>query len=287
MLEFSAESWLFVTSAARYADAVPWALLRTAQERATAVAVVLDRVPPEAVREVGPDLRAMLDRADLPDARLFVVEEGPLIGGRLPLAVSAEVRRWLHGLATDREARAAVVRQTLDGALDSLRRLIGAPIAATVEPWCYEATRDNIRHYAHGIGDDNPLWCDPAYAAGTRYGTIIAPPSFVFALDRILSGYVGGLPGIHAMWAGADLTWERRFGDCKGKTVLLLALLHELNIQAQPSLISTQSGDGMDARLPTLAVPPDAAAAPADRGLARGHGGKLATLVARTVAKDP
>jgi acyl dehydratase len=95
-----------------------------------------------------------------------------------------------------------------ESALDNLRRLIGVPIADTVEPWCYEATRDNIRHYAHGIGDDNPLWCDPTYAAATRYGTIIAPPSFVFALNRILSGYVGGLPGIHAMWAGADLTWH-------------------------------------------------------------------------------
>ena len=52
-----------------------------------------------------------------------------------------------------------------DDAVDSLRRLIGVPIVDTVEPWCYEATRDNIRHYAHGIGDDNPLWCDPAYAA--------------------------------------------------------------------------------------------------------------------------
>ena len=49
-----------------------------------------------------------------------------------------------------------------DEALEALRRLIGVPIADTVEPWCYEATRDNIRHYAHGIGDDNPLWCDPA-----------------------------------------------------------------------------------------------------------------------------
>lgn len=96
-----------------------------------------------------------------------------------------------------------------DDALENLRRLIGVPIADTVEPWCYEATRDNIRHYAHGIGDDNPLWCDPGYAATARYGTIVAPPSFVFALDRILSGYVGGLPGIHAMWAGADLTWDR------------------------------------------------------------------------------
>ncbi len=96
-----------------------------------------------------------------------------------------------------------------DTALDNLRRLIGAPIADTVEPWCYEATRDNIRHYAHGIGDDNPLWCDPNYAATGPHGTIVAPPSFVFALNRILSGYVGGLPGIHAMWAGANLTWHR------------------------------------------------------------------------------
>ena len=108
--------------------------------------------------------------------------------------------------ADDGETRFAKIT---DSAIDNLRRLIGVPIADTVEPWCYEATRDNIRHYAHGIGDDNALWCDPAYAASTAYGTVIAPPSFVFALNRILSGYVGGLPGIHAMWAGADLTFHR------------------------------------------------------------------------------
>ena len=53
--------------------------------------------------------------------------------------------------------------------LDELRQRIGAKIGATAEPWCYEATRDNIRHYAHGIGDDNPLWCEPEYAATTRH----------------------------------------------------------------------------------------------------------------------
>ncbi|MCP3993019.1 MAG: MaoC family dehydratase, partial [Actinomycetia bacterium] len=89
-----------------------------------------------------------------------------------------------------------------DDALDALRRLIGVPIVGTLEPWCHEATRDNIRHYAHGIGDDNPMWCDPDYAAAGPHGTIVAPPSFVFAMNRVLSGYVGGLPGIHAMWAG-------------------------------------------------------------------------------------
>jgi len=94
-------------------------------------------------------------------------------------------------------------------ALDALRQLIGVPIEDSLEPWCYEATRDNIRHYAHGIGDDNPLWCDPEYAAKTKYGCLVAPPAFVFPLNRILSGYVGGLPGVHAMWAGANLTWHK------------------------------------------------------------------------------
>ncbi len=96
-----------------------------------------------------------------------------------------------------------------DRALDELRARIGRSIEDTLEPWCHEATRDNIRHYAHGIGDDNPLWCDPAYAATTRYGDVIALPSFLFACSRIISGYVGGLPGVHAMWAGADWQWHK------------------------------------------------------------------------------
>jgi len=93
--------------------------------------------------------------------------------------------------------------------LDELRARIGVKIGATAEPWCYEATRDNIRHYAHGIGDDNPLWSDPEYAAKTQHGGIIALPSFLFSTSRIVSGYVGGLPGVHAMWSGADWTWHK------------------------------------------------------------------------------
>ena len=96
-----------------------------------------------------------------------------------------------------------------DQGLDALRSRIGVKIGNTLEPWCHEATRDNIRHYAHGIGDDNPLWCDPDYAAKTHYGTLVALPSFLFATSRIVSGYVGGLAGVHAMWAGADWTWHK------------------------------------------------------------------------------
>lgn len=94
-----------------------------------------------------------------------------------------------------------------DADLEELRGRIGVKIEKTLEPWVEEANRDAIRHYAQGIGDDNPLWLDPDYAAGTRFGGIIAPPTFLFATNRIVSGYVGGLPGIHAMFAGADWTF--------------------------------------------------------------------------------
>jgi tetratricopeptide (TPR) repeat protein len=52
----------------------------------------------------------------------------------------------------------------------------------------------------------------------------------------------------------ADVTWARRFGDCKGKTALLLALLHDLGIEAQPVLVNTEMGDQLAVRLPQLGV---------------------------------
>ena len=49
---------------------------------------------------------------------------------------------------------------------------------------------------------------------------------------------------------GADLTWQRRYGDCKGKTALLLALLDELGIKAEAVLVANGGDDGLDQRLP-------------------------------------
>jgi acyl dehydratase len=104
---------------------------------------------------------------------------------------------------------AAKFPKITEAGLDDLRRRIGVTIGDTLEPWCHEATRDNIRHYAHGIGDDNPLWCDPAYSEKSALGGMVALPSFLFATSRIISGYVGGLAGVHAMWAGANWQWHR------------------------------------------------------------------------------
>jgi len=54
--------------------------------------------------------------------------------------------------------------------------------------------------------------------------------------------------------APADETWRRKFGDCKGKTALLLAILKELKVEAEPALVSLGGGDGMNERLPSLAA---------------------------------
>ncbi len=53
---------------------------------------------------------------------------------------------------------------------------------------------------------------------------------------------------------GADETWRLRYGDCKAKTVLLLALLQALGVPAEPVLANTTGGDGLDAHLPSASL---------------------------------
>lgn len=54
--------------------------------------------------------------------------------------------------------------------------------------------------------------------------------------------------------AGAELTWSRRYGDCKAKTALLVAFLRALDIQAEPVAVNTVLGDGLNARLPMIGL---------------------------------
>ena len=89
----AADLWLFVTSAARYADQVPWDFLRQAAERSAAVAIVLDRTPREAAETVPTHLARMLASRGLKDSPLFVVGEGAVdADGLLPADAVAEVR---------------------------------------------------------------------------------------------------------------------------------------------------------------------------------------------------
>ena len=117
----AADLWLFVTTANRYADAVPWKLLLEAAGRDITVAVILDRVPPGVEEEVATDLRTMLERQGLGTAQLFVVAETNLDDfAMLPADAVAELRGWLSDLAGDVAGRSAVARRTLDGVLRQL-----------------------------------------------------------------------------------------------------------------------------------------------------------------------
>ena len=116
----AADLWLFVTTAARYADAVPWGFLRNARARSTALALVLNRVPVEALEEVPGHLAEMLEREGLGDAPVLMVRETALDAGLVPATALAPVTSWLQSLAADATARSEVIRRTLNGALASL-----------------------------------------------------------------------------------------------------------------------------------------------------------------------
>ncbi len=117
----AADLWIFVTTATRYADAVPWELLQQAIARGTSVAVVLDRVPMDVMEEVRADLADMLMKQGLGQSPVFAVAESKLSKtGMLPVSEVTRIRGWLGSLAADALARSIVIRRTLDGALDSL-----------------------------------------------------------------------------------------------------------------------------------------------------------------------
>ncbi|WP_244962981.1 dynamin family protein [Nocardioides dongkuii] len=117
----AADMWLFVTSAARYADQVPWEQLKAAAQRSAAVAVVLDRTAEDAVQTVSTHLARMLASRGLKDSPLFVVPDATVDDeGLLPPGHVAEIRAWLESLAADSGARDDVVSQTLEGTVRSI-----------------------------------------------------------------------------------------------------------------------------------------------------------------------
>jgi GTPase SAR1 family protein len=153
----AADMWLFVTTAARYADAVPWDLLRSAADRGTAVAIVLDRVPPESLAEVRPHLVEMLRDQGLGTSPVFTVPETELTTeGLLPAEALGRLGQWLQALASDQRARDIIVSQTLEGTLASLGPRVELVAAAArhqheatrglaqVVDKAYDAARDNV-----------------------------------------------------------------------------------------------------------------------------------------------
>jgi hypothetical protein len=166
----AADAWLFVTTASRYADAVPWEFLQAARDRGTALSVVLNRVPDDAEREVTGHLTEMLREHGLGAAELLVVPETELEGELLPAEALGPVRRWLDGLAADAQARSELVRRTLRGALASVPARAGI-----VE----RAATDQLATAAELQGD-----------ADTAYGTAVREVDDALRSGALLRGEV-------------------------------------------------------------------------------------------------
>lgn len=117
----AADLWLFVTTANRYADAVPWELLHEASARSIAIAVVLNRVPEGDEEAIENDLRRMLDEAGIHAVLIHTVTEQQRDEKGMLAPVSlAPLTLWIRELGADAPARAAIARQTLAGAVDTL-----------------------------------------------------------------------------------------------------------------------------------------------------------------------
>ncbi|HYI58967.1 MAG TPA: ABC transporter [Microlunatus sp.] len=205
----AADLWLFVTSAARYADAVPWDFLLSAADRSAAVAVVLDRIPPRAMTEVPAHLGRLMGDRGLGGSPLFAVPETDVdTEGLLPVAAIQPIRAWLARLAADQASRAAVVHQTLDGAIAAIVRR-GPDVAVAVDE--QRATLDRLRadadqSYAEAVRTVAVQTEDGTLLRGevlARWQEFVGTGEFFRALeqrigrlrDRITSMFRGEPPG--------------------------------------------------------------------------------------------
>ena len=162
----ASDLWLFVTTAARYADAPVWELLQYARERGAALGIVLSRVPEAGHSELVGHFCAMLEANGIDEADRFVIPETVVTDGALPAEVFAPVRSWLEEAAVSEDRRVAVLTQTMSGVLDTFRVRV-PELAAQVE--AQVALRIELQGLVEGAYDAALAELDEA----TRNGSLM------------------------------------------------------------------------------------------------------------------
>lgn len=101
-------------------------------------------------------------------------------------------------------------------------RLVGTQLRRDQHRWISEINVDAIAHFAEGAGDRNPLWRDPAYGKTTTWGTTLAPPTILYAVDSTV--VAPSLAGVQWIYAGTDWVWYDaiRLGDAIDATATFL-----------------------------------------------------------------
>ena len=94
-----------------------------------------------------------------------------------------------------------------EGALEEARSLMGVNLRRTGQTWNTEASPDSVRHFCWGIGDENPLFCDPDHGAASRWKSAVAPGCFLYTIDTTV--VAPKLRGIQWLYGGTDFEWYR------------------------------------------------------------------------------
>lgn len=154
-----------------------------------------------------------------------------------------------------------------NGALEEARSLIGVELRRHDHSWNTEAHPDSVRHFCWGVGDDNPLFCNPEYGKSTRWGAELAPGCFLYTIDSTI--VAPKLRGIQWMYGGTGWEWYKpiRHRDRMTTRVRLLDAVEKQGSRAQSfvvqtgeSLYSNEAGELVAQALGTTAHRPRAKA---------------------------
>ncbi|WP_051196658.1 GTPase domain-containing protein [Jonesia quinghaiensis] len=139
----AADMWVFVTTAARYADAIPWDALRAAHARNVHVVIVLNRIDRGETSVLG-DLTRLLEEHGMGHTPIIAVHEATLTDGFLSEEAIAPLSRHLTRTATTDHIRQHVIATTRDGSLEHLAAQLG-DIAAALD------TQLHVHRHLHDI----------------------------------------------------------------------------------------------------------------------------------------
>ena len=208
-----ADLWVFVTTAARYADAVAWKHLEEAASRGLRIAVVLNRVPAGAAQEIREDLAALAQRRGLGEVTIHIVEEQPLSDGRLPVQAIAPIGAYLEGIGRDAEERAAIVRRSLSGAVSSsLEEASRSLEAARERHRAFETASQDIAQLVASYARDVAFSSSDDVLRGevsSRIAEVLGSWDMTKTVSRVFSGIGSRLKGAIRGQAAPDVQVQR------------------------------------------------------------------------------
>jgi GTPase SAR1 family protein len=219
----AADLWIFVTTAARYGDAVPWEALREGADRGASIAVVLNRVTVDVAAQVRRELVDRLTSEHLESLPLFVIPEDTTRQATVPRDVVGGLGRWLDSVAA--ASATTIVERTLRGAAESVKEWLET-LAEAMDDQSAAAkdVRSEVRRCAAQVEQEGgDRWWEgiPTGAVTTRWAQATSDGGALFRLR--------------------STAWHRRGHAREQRDAVLLAIYADLLEAVESRLVSAAS----------------------------------------------